>query len=74
MENPLWCLPASACKEGRGNKEAMASTSFFFWEKVTPSAVILKLDNSVLTHVSVVLFKLLPHPVMEFRVSESVYE
>lgn len=50
-------------QEGGGlDKEAMASPSSSLWEKATPPALTLQLDNSLPPHMSLVpfAFNLLP--------------
>ena len=58
MESQLWCPPASSVCGGL-IKGIMASASSPVWEKASPLALALMLDNLVPPYMSLVPFELL---------------
>lgn len=60
VETEIWWLSMSAhCVGGQLNKWTVASASTSIWEKASPPALTLKPDNSVPSHMSVALLKLM---------------
>ena len=57
METQIWHLPAPA---RGGLRKGMASVSPCAWEIASPPVVVLKPDNSIPPHMSLVPFELLP--------------